>query len=52
MLITANQSSGCGQVFGDQVIAAAILDRMLHHAILNIRGITTCSRRSSRPISS
>ncbi len=28
-----------GEVFGDRVIATAILDRLLHHAVtLNIRG--------------
>jgi DNA replication protein DnaC len=37
---TSNQSFGAwGDVFGDRVIATAILDRVLHHAItLNIRG--------------
>jgi DNA replication protein DnaC len=40
ILITSNQSlAGWGQVFGDQVIATAILDRLLHHStILNIKG--------------
>jgi DNA replication protein DnaC len=40
MLLTSNQSFGSwGEVFGDRVIATAILDRILHHAItLNIRG--------------
>jgi len=40
ILITSNQSlSGWGQVFGDSVIATAILDRLLHHStILNIKG--------------
>ena len=40
MLLTSNQSFGnWGEVFGDRVIATAILDRILHHAItLNIRG--------------
>jgi DNA replication protein DnaC len=40
ILITSNQSlSGWGDVFGDQVIATAILDRLLHHStILNIKG--------------
>jgi len=39
MILTSNQSFGSwGEVFGDRVIATAILDR-LHHAItLNIRG--------------
>lgn len=40
VLITSNQSlAGWGQVFGDQVIATAILDRLLHHpTIVNIKG--------------
>ncbi len=40
MILTSNQSFGnWAQVFGDRVIATAILDRVLHHAItLNIRG--------------
>jgi len=38
--LTSNQSfAAWGEVFGDRVIATAILDRVLHHAItLNIRG--------------
>lgn len=40
MILTSNQGFGSwGDVFGDPVIATAILDRVLHHAItLNIRG--------------
>ena len=40
MVLTSNQSFGAwGEVFGDRVIATAILDRVLHHAItINIRG--------------
>jgi DNA replication protein DnaC len=40
MILTSNQSFGSwGEVFGDRVIATAILDRILHHAItLSIRG--------------
>jgi DNA replication protein DnaC len=40
MILTSNQSFGTwGEVFGDRVIATAILDRVLHHAItVNIRG--------------
>jgi DNA replication protein DnaC len=40
MILTSNQSFGAwGEVFGERVIATAILDRVLHHAItLNIRG--------------
>lgn len=34
MILTSNQSFGSwGDVFGDRVIATAILDRVLHHAI-------------------
>ena len=40
MILTRNQSPGSwAEVFGDRVIATAILDRILHHAItVNIRG--------------
>ena len=40
MVLTSNQSFGSwGEIFGDRVIATAILDRILHHAItVNIRG--------------
>ena len=40
MVLTSNQSfSAWGDVFGDRIIATAILDRLLHHAVtLNIRG--------------
>ena len=40
MLLTSNQTfAAWGDVFGDRVIATAILDRLLHHAVtLNIRG--------------
>jgi DNA replication protein DnaC len=40
MILTSNQSFGSwGDVFGDRVIATAILDRLLHHAItVSIRG--------------
>jgi DNA replication protein DnaC len=40
ILLTSNQGlGGWGQVFGDQVIATAILDRLLHHStIINIKG--------------
>ena len=39
-MITSKQSFGAwGDVFGDRVIATAILDRVLHHAVtVNIRG--------------
>lgn len=40
MILTSNQSFGSwGEVFGDRVLATAILDRLLHHAItVSIRG--------------
>lgn len=40
MILTSNQSfAAWGEVFGDRIIATAILDRLLHHAVtLNIRG--------------
>jgi len=40
IIITSNQSLGAwGEVFGDQIIASAILDRLLHHSItVNIKG--------------
>jgi len=40
ILLTSNQSLGAwGEVFGDMVIASAILDRLLHHATtVNIKG--------------
>lgn len=40
LLLTSNQSLGAwGEVFGDPVIASAILDRLLHHATtINIKG--------------
>jgi DNA replication protein DnaC len=40
IIVTSNQSLGAwGEVFGDSVIAAAILDRLLHHSItVNIKG--------------
>ncbi len=40
MLVTTNRSIGeWGEIFGDTVIATAILDRLLHHShVLTIRG--------------
>src|SRR5262250_1686588 len=40
MLVTSNRSvSEWGSVFGDAVVATAILDRLLHHShVLTIRG--------------
>jgi DNA replication protein DnaC len=40
LLVTNNRSVGeWGEVFGDPVVATAILDRLLHHShIITIRG--------------
>ena len=40
IILTSNQSLGAwGEVFGDPVIASAILDRLLHHShVITIRG--------------
>jgi hypothetical protein len=40
IILTSNQSLGAwSEVFGDPVIATAVLDRLLHHSItVNIRG--------------
>lgn len=40
MIITSNKSyGGWGSIFGDGIIATAILDRLLHHSTtVNIRG--------------
>jgi DNA replication protein DnaC len=40
IIVTSNQGLGAwGEVFGDSVIAAAILDRLLHHPItITIKG--------------
>ena len=40
IVLTSNRGfSDWGQVFADQVVAAAILDRLLHHAtVVNIKG--------------
>lgn len=40
IILTSNQSlTGWGDVFGDPIIATAILDRLLHHStMLNVKG--------------
>lgn len=40
MILTSNRSFGAwGEVFGECMIATAILDRLLHHAVTrNMRG--------------
>jgi len=47
ILLTSNKAfSDWGQVFADQVVAAAILDRLLHHAtVVNIKGKSYRMRR-------
>ena len=46
-MLTSNRGfSDWGQVFADQVVAAAILDRLLHHAtVVNIKGRSYRMRR-------
>jgi len=40
IILTSNKSfSNWGELFGDEILATAILDRLLHHShIINIRG--------------
>jgi DNA replication protein DnaC len=42
IVLTSNRGFGdWGQVFADQVVATAILDRLLHHAtVVNIKGMS------------
>jgi DNA replication protein DnaC len=52
MLLTSNRSVGeWGSVFGDPVVATAILDRLLHHStVVTIRGDSYRLReKASRP---
>src|SRR5436309_14751168 len=54
ILITSNQSlTGWGQVFGDQIIATAILDRLMHNSpIVYVTGSSyrlTANRQTRRP---
>jgi DNA replication protein DnaC len=51
LIVTSNKSlADWGEVFNDQVLATAILDRLLHHATtLNIKGRAIGSRKSARP---
>lgn len=50
LLLTSNQSfAHWGEIFGDQVIATAILDRLLHHSmVINIRGESYRLREKQR----
>ena len=52
MVLTSNQSFGAwGEVFGDRVIPTAILDRLLHHAVmLKVRGNGSGSRKNSMAV--
>jgi DNA replication protein DnaC len=47
IVLTSNRGfSDWGQVFADQVVAGAILDRLLHHAtVVNIKGKSYRMRR-------
>ena len=40
LIVTSNKPfSGWGEIFGDDVVAAAMIDRLVHHAeILNLKG--------------
>ena len=50
IILTSNKGfAEWGDVFSDSVIAAAILDRLLHHShVLNIRGDSWCLREKKR----
>ena len=54
LLVTSNRSVGeWGTVFGDPVVATAILDRLLHHShVITIRGDSYRLRESAAPASS
>ena len=40
LIVTSNKPFGrCGEVFGDDVVAAAMIDRLVHHAeVLTLAG--------------
>lgn len=50
MILTSNKRvSEWGEVFGDAVLATAILDRLLHHStVVNIRGESYRLREKKR----
>ena len=52
IVLTSNRGfSDWGQVFADQVVAAAILDRLLHHAtVVNIKGVKAGRKRQRWPV--
>ena len=51
MLLTSNRAvSEWGTVFGDPVVATAILDRLLHHShVITIRGDSYRLRKPQNP---
>jgi DNA replication protein DnaC len=53
-MLTSNKTYGeWGDIFSDQVLAAAILDRLLHHSVtISIRARPTASRTNERAESS
>lgn len=53
ILITSNRSVGeWDSVFGDPVVATAILDRLLHHpTVITIRGDSIASAKNAVPVS-
>jgi DNA replication protein DnaC len=40
LIVTSNKPFGqCGEVFGDEVVAAAMIDRLVHHAeVIALKG--------------
>ena len=40
LIVTSNKPfSAWGEIFGDEIVAAAMIDRLVHHAeILNLKG--------------
>jgi DNA replication protein DnaC len=51
MILTSNKSYGdWGTIFSDNVIASAILDRLLHHSTtINIKGESYRLKEKRRP---
>ena len=54
IILTSNKGfAEWGELLGESLIAAATLDRLLHHShVLNIRGESCVSRTNARPESS
>jgi hypothetical protein len=43
MILTSNRGfAEWGEVFGDPVVATALLDRLLHHAVCHLGGVAGC----------